>query len=47
MMKILVFLEVDVFIIPLQVEPCDICGDVGFAEVNVTCSKCKLTHEHM
>lgn len=30
-----------------KVEPCDICGDVGFAEVNVTCSKCKLTHEHI
>jgi NADH:ubiquinone oxidoreductase subunit 3 (subunit A) len=50
MMKILVFLVVDanvVWIFPLQVEPCDICGDVGFGEVIVTCSKCKLTREHV
>ncbi|KAK2390496.1 hypothetical protein QL285_064035 [Trifolium repens] len=30
-----------------KVEPCDICGDVGFGEVIVTCSKCKLTREHV
>ncbi|KAF7838527.1 uncharacterized protein G2W53_007009 [Senna tora] len=29
------------------VEPCDICGDVGFDEVISTCSKCKVTREHL
>ncbi|KAL4633490.1 hypothetical protein ACB092_04G126500 [Castanea dentata] len=28
-------------------EPCDICGHVGYAETLVTCSHCKLAHEHI
>ncbi|XP_057440018.1 uncharacterized protein LOC130731825 [Lotus japonicus] len=31
---------------PGQVEPCNICGDIGYAEVIVVCSKCNVTREH-
>ncbi|WJX32121.1 hypothetical protein P8452_20487 [Trifolium repens] len=30
-----------------KIEPCDICGDVGFDDFIVTCSKCKVTREHV
>ncbi|KAL2340702.1 hypothetical protein Fmac_008642 [Flemingia macrophylla] len=29
-----------------MVEPCDICGDHGFLETIVTCSKCHVNREH-
>ncbi|XVE54701.1 hypothetical protein DITRI_Ditri03aG0103100 [Diplodiscus trichospermus] len=29
-----------------QDDPCDICGDVGFAEDIVTCFQCKIAKEH-
>ncbi|XP_058751329.1 uncharacterized protein LOC131624402 isoform X2 [Vicia villosa] len=32
---------------PGKVEPCDICGAVGFAELCVTCTKCNVFREHI
>ncbi|CAI8596234.1 unnamed protein product [Vicia faba] len=35
------------FAISIRVEPCDICGDVGFAELCVACTKCRVFREHI
>ncbi|XP_050881971.1 uncharacterized protein LOC127085498 [Lathyrus oleraceus] len=32
---------------PHKVDPCDICGDVGFAELCVACTKCNVFREHI
>ncbi|TYH96910.1 hypothetical protein ES332_A12G209800v1 [Gossypium tomentosum] len=29
-----------------MIEPCDICGDIGFVEDIVTCFECKIAREH-
>ncbi|GMJ00042.1 hypothetical protein HRI_003673400 [Hibiscus trionum] len=29
-----------------MIEPCDICGDIGFEEYAVTCYQCKIAREH-
>ncbi|CAJ2639267.1 uncharacterized protein LOC123917495 [Trifolium pratense] len=30
-----------------KVAPCDVCGAIGFGEIIVTCSQCKVTREHL